>query len=59
MAKVTIADFERGARTRSPYADTLRRLIDAFAVAGIEIIPDGDYQGSGGPGVRLKTKAGQ
>lgn len=55
VSKVTIADFERGARARSPYADTLAKLVDAFAVAGVEFIGAGDYQGGGGPGVRLKA----
>lgn len=54
VAKVTIADFERGARTRSPYPDTLQRLVDAFAAGGVVLLSEGGYQGDGGPGVRLK-----
>lgn len=53
VAKVTIADFERGARTRSPYAETLRRLIAALAEAGVVFLADGEAI-SGGPGVRLR-----
>ncbi|MGE5502735.1 MAG: helix-turn-helix domain-containing protein [Solirubrobacterales bacterium] len=54
VAKVTIADFERGARARSPYADTLKRLVEAFAAAGVEFIGAGEDSQYGGQGVRLK-----
>jgi len=56
VAKVTIADFERGARARAPYAETLRRLVAAFGSGGVMFMADGEISG-GGPGVRLKGEA--
>jgi transcriptional regulator with XRE-family HTH domain len=48
VAKKTIADFERGAR--SPYARTLDDLQRALELAGVEFIAEN----GGGPGVRLR-----
>jgi transcriptional regulator with XRE-family HTH domain len=48
VAKKTIADFERGAR--SPYPRTLADLRRALEVAGIEFIAEN----GGGAGVRLR-----
>jgi len=50
VAKKTIADFERGART--PYSRTLSDLRRALERAGIIFIE----QNGGGPGVRLKDR---
>ena len=52
VAKKTIADFERGART--PYDRTLSAIRAALESAGIVFIDDGAASESGGPGVRLK-----
>jgi transcriptional regulator with XRE-family HTH domain len=52
VAKKTIADFERGAR--SPYARTLTDLQRALETAGIEFIAEN----GGGPGVRLRKVGG-
>jgi transcriptional regulator with XRE-family HTH domain len=48
VAKKTLADFERGART--PYARTLVAIRNALELAGVEFIE----RNGGGPGVRLK-----
>lgn len=48
MAKKTIADFEREART--PYDRTLAAIRAALEAAGVEFIPEN----GGGPGVRLR-----
>jgi len=58
VAKVTIADFERGARARAPYADTFRRLVDAFGSGGVLFLADGEMA-AGGPGVRLRQGAAE
>jgi len=52
VAKKTIADFERGART--PYPRTIADLEAAFQAAGIIFI---DENGDG-PGVRLRKHQG-
>jgi transcriptional regulator with XRE-family HTH domain len=46
VAKKTIADFEREART--PYERTLNAICVALEAAGIEFLPDN--------GVRLRTR---
>jgi hypothetical protein len=51
VAKKTIADFEREART--PYSRTLAALRTALEAAGVEFIPEN----GGGAGVRLKRAA--
>ncbi|WP_339863575.1 helix-turn-helix transcriptional regulator [Paremcibacter congregatus] len=48
VAKKTIADFERGARTPRPV--NLEAIKGALETAGIEFIPEN----GGGAGVRLK-----
>jgi len=48
VAKKTIADFEREART--PYDRTLAAIRAALEAAGVEFIPADEK----GPGVRLK-----
>jgi transcriptional regulator with XRE-family HTH domain len=50
VAKKTIADFERGART--PYGRTLSDLRRALEASGIVFIE----QNGGGPGVRLRNR---
>nr|WP_247886992.1 helix-turn-helix transcriptional regulator [Azospirillum sp. SYSU D00513] len=50
----TVKDFERGAR--QPLDRTLRDLREALEAAGVDIIPAGQYEGGGGPGVRLKAE---
>ncbi len=52
VAKVTIANFERGAR--QPYERTLRDLHGAMEAAGVVFLADGEVAG-GGLGVRLKS----
>ncbi len=49
VAKQTLADFERGAR--SPYERTLADILRALESAGVEFIEEN----GGGPGVRLRT----
>ena len=51
VAKKTIADFERGAR--SPYARTLVDVRAALETAGVEFIPEN----GGGPGARLRQRS--
>lgn len=48
VAKKTIADFERNART--PYARTIAAICAALESAGVEFIAQG------GPGVRLRQE---
>ncbi len=48
VAKQTLADFERGAR--SPYERTLRDIQQALELAGIE------FTNGEAPGVRLRPK---
>ena len=55
VARKTLADFEAG--KRQPYARTLADIRQTLEAAGVEFIPAGSYQGSGGPGVRLKGSA--
>lgn len=50
VAKKTIADFERGAR--SPYVRTLDDLRRALEAAGVEFIEQNGH----GPGVRLRDR---
>ncbi|MCH2396339.1 MAG: XRE family transcriptional regulator [Oceanibaculum sp.] len=45
VAKQTLADFERGART--PYARTLDDVVNALEKAGIQFLPAGDDHGEG------------
>ncbi|QPB21746.1 helix-turn-helix transcriptional regulator [Rhizobium sp. 007] len=56
VALRTIVDFERGAR--APREVTILAIERAFSDAGIAFL-DGDYSGSGGPGVRLVAPAGK
>jgi transcriptional regulator with XRE-family HTH domain len=49
VARQTIVDFERGART--PYPNNLTAIRGALESAGVEFIPEN----GGGPGVRLKA----
>lgn len=51
VAKKTIADFERGART--PYARTIADLQRALEAAGVQFIAEN----GGGAGVRLAKRA--
>jgi transcriptional regulator with XRE-family HTH domain len=48
VARKTLVDFERGART--PYLRTLAAIRTALEAAGVEFIPEN----GGGAGVRLK-----
>jgi transcriptional regulator with XRE-family HTH domain len=50
VALRTIVDFERG--SRAPRELTLLAIESALQAAGITFV-DGNYSGSGGPGVRL------
>lgn len=52
VARKTLADFEAGKST--PYARTLAAIREALEAAGVVFVPAGDYQGQGGPGVRLR-----
>lgn len=51
VARQTVVDFERGART--PYPNNLAAIRAALEAAGVEFIPEN----GGGPGVRLKSSA--
>ena len=53
VAKKTIADFERGART--PLPRTLAAIQGALEDAGVEFIPEN----GGGAGVRLRKRSGR
>jgi transcriptional regulator with XRE-family HTH domain len=56
VARQTVVDFERGART--PHRNNLEAIQGALEAAGVEFIEDGFASGSGGPGLRLaKRKA--
>lgn len=46
----TITRLERGESMQRRTVETIRAVLEA---AGIVFIPAGDYQGGGGPGVRL------
>jgi transcriptional regulator with XRE-family HTH domain len=48
VARQTVVDFERGART--PYANNLAAIRAALEAAGVEFIPEN----GGGAGVRLR-----
>ncbi|PWC26969.1 helix-turn-helix domain-containing protein [Teichococcus aestuarii] len=48
VARQTVVDFERGAR--SPHPSTLAAIRAAFEAAGVEFIPEN----GGGAGVRLR-----
>jgi transcriptional regulator with XRE-family HTH domain len=50
VARQTIVDFERGART--PYPNNLTAIRTALVAAGVEFIPEN----GGGVGVRLKER---
>lgn len=52
VSQATLADFEAG--KRQPYTRTLADIREALEAQGVEFIGAGGYQGSGGPGVRLK-----
>ena len=47
----TVSRFENGA---DAMGGTLAKIEAALEAAGAVFIPAGDYQGGGGPGVRLK-----
>ena len=47
----TIARLERGEELK---AATIASIRTAFETAGVEFIPEGPYQGEGGPGARLR-----
>jgi transcriptional regulator with XRE-family HTH domain len=53
VAKQTLVDFERGART--PYDRTLEAIKAAIEKAGVEFIAEN----GGGPGVRLAKRKGK
>jgi len=55
VGRATLANFE--AEKTTPYERTLRDIETALQNAGITFI-DGNYSGSGGPGVRLTQPAG-
>jgi transcriptional regulator with XRE-family HTH domain len=48
VARQTVVDFERGART--PYPNNLEAIRSALKAAGVEFIAEN----GGGPGVRLR-----
>jgi predicted transcriptional regulator len=50
VKRLEASDGELGGR-----AGTAQKIIDALVDAGAEFL-DGDYSGSGGPGVRLRKK---
>ena len=52
VARQTVVDFERGART--PYANNLAAIRAALETAGVEFIAEN----GGGAGVRLKKEDG-
>ena len=52
---MTVSSFERG---NDAYASTIDKLQAALEAAGVEFIPDGSPSGGGGPGVRLRGRAG-
>lgn len=54
VTKKTIASFETG-RT-NPQKRTLEDIQAALEGQGVEFIPEGEYQGVGGPGVRVRRK---
>ncbi len=49
VARQTVVDFERGART--PYPNNLSAIRTALEAAGVEFIEEN----GGGPGVRLRS----
>ena len=53
VSAATLADFEAGKRT--PYQRTLADVQAALEAAGVVFVPAGEYQGQGGPGVRLQA----
>lgn len=55
VGRATLANFE--AEKTTPYERTLRDIEAALQAAGITFI-DGNYSGSGGPGVRLMQPTG-
>ncbi|WP_082519798.1 helix-turn-helix transcriptional regulator [Rhizobium sp. Root1220] len=55
VGRATLANFETG--TSTPYERTLRDIESALQAAGITFV-DGNYSGSGGPGVRLTAPSG-
>ncbi|WP_282189401.1 helix-turn-helix domain-containing protein [Azospirillum endophyticum] len=50
----TVSRIESGG---DALAGTLSKLQTALETAGVEFIPAGQYNGQGGPGVRLKATA--
>jgi transcriptional regulator with XRE-family HTH domain len=55
VGRATLANFEADKST--PYERTLRDIESALQAAGIAFL-DGNYSGSGGPGVRLTQTTG-
>ncbi|MDR6666390.1 helix-turn-helix transcriptional regulator [Rhizobium sp. 1399] len=55
VGRATLANFE--AEKTTPYDRTLRDIESALEAAGVRLI-DGNYSGSGGPGVRLASPTG-
>lgn len=47
----TIARFKRGEAVKPRTVEAMR---SALETAGVEFIPEGPYQGDGGPGARLR-----
>ena len=54
VAEISIKNIERGATDAR--GSTLGKIEAALQGAGVEVIPAGSYQGTGGQGVRLKEK---
>ncbi|MGO8915278.1 MAG: helix-turn-helix transcriptional regulator [Stellaceae bacterium] len=54
IARQTVVDFERGART--PYPNNLDAIGLALEAAGVLFVSDGEASQSGGPGVRLAKR---
>jgi len=50
----TVQRMEAVSGVPSALGTNLEAVSNALALAGIEFIPAGSYQGDGGPGVRLK-----
>jgi DNA-binding XRE family transcriptional regulator len=53
VARQTVVDFERGART--PYPNNLNAIRSALEAAGVELTPEN----GGGAGVRLAKRKGK
>ncbi|MGY0782107.1 helix-turn-helix domain-containing protein [Azospirillum argentinense] len=50
----TVNRFERGGVVTTE--ETVTKLRAALEGAGVEFIPEGPYQGEGGPGARVRTR---